>query len=272
MFHLGEAEMSEHHRILVVNLGGDEHRESVGIVVDQVREVLRTPPSANDNMPKLLTRGGGLDEITSVCLLDGGKRLVSVLSSTALFEHPAVQAAVEAGRDEAPEGTVMEPSSSHRAAQREQEETQLVVFRLAGEEYGVVIESVQEIIRVPEEMSRVPKTPAFVEGLVNLRGTILPVLDMRARFGQDPIERNDRQRILVLSLNGVQTGFIVDSVTEVLRLARSVIESSPRLSEEQARVMGRVANLRAANRMILTLNVEELLDEHEMKSLSGARI
>lgn len=104
--------------------------------------------------------------------------------------------------------------------------------------------------------------------MVNLRGTILPVLDMRARFGLNRIERNDGQRILVLNLDGMKTGFIVDSLSEVLRLPQNVIEYSPTLSSEQTRIMGRVANLKDNNRIILVLDAKELLDDKEMKSLS----
>jgi purine-binding chemotaxis protein CheW len=183
-----------------------------------------------------------------------------VLSSKALFSHHVVQAAVETSKKE--EGHEM-------ATQKEQDDVddddKLVVFQLAGQEYGVMVASVQEIIRVPSEMSRVPKTEAFIEGMVNLRGSVLPVLDMRARFGMDRADRNDRQRILVFNQAGVCTGFIVDSVSEVLRLGTSVLEDAPRLSDEQARIMGRVANLKDQKRMIQILDAKELVtrEEHE---------
>lgn len=266
MFELSESDLNEQSRILVVHLG--ETGESVGIVVDQVREVLRAAPDVKDQMPSLLSQGDALNEITTICRLENGKRLVSVLSSAALFHHPAVQEAVSIRREEEGEDVL---SEDHEAqgdeGHGEDEETQLVVFHLVKEEYGVTIDSVQEIIRVPEEMSRVPKTPDFIEGLINLRGTVLPVLDMRTRFGLDRAERHDRQRILVLSVEGTQTGFIVDSVTEVLRLSQDVIETAPYVSEDQARVMGRVANLKDSKRMILTLNVGELLEEGERREI-----
>jgi purine-binding chemotaxis protein CheW len=140
-----------------------------------------------------------------------------------------------------------------------EEDDKLVVFQLAGQEFGVMVEAVQEIIRVPGEMSRVPKTEAFIEGMVNLRGAVLPVLDLRARFGLERTERNDRQRILVFNQAGTCTGFIVDSVSEVLRLGKSVLEDAPRLSDEQARIMGRVANLKDQKRMIQILDAKELV-------------
>lgn len=118
-----------------------------------------------------------------------------------------------------------------------------MVFRLADGEFGVPIDSVQEIVRIPDELTHVPKAPAFVEGVTNLRGSVLPVIDQRKRLDLPALARNDRQRIMVFLLSGVRTGFIVDAVTEVLKVPRTAIEASPRLSGEQSRLLGRVANL-----------------------------
>jgi purine-binding chemotaxis protein CheW len=84
------------------------------------------------------------------------------------------------------------------------------------------------------------------------------------------MERNERQRILVLELNGLRTGFITDAVLEVLRLSRSLIEKAPPLSQEQSRVMGRVVNFRDQGRMIQVLDADELLDRTELAALSDA--
>lgn len=149
------------------------------------------------------------------------------------------------------------------------DEEQFVVFRLAGEEYGVPIAAVQEIVRVPEELTRVPKSAAFIEGVVNLRGTVLPVVDQRRRFALEEAARNDRQRIMVLTIGGVQTGFIVDSVSEVLKIPSAAIERAPALSEEQAQLIRRVANLEAQRRMILLLDPANLLAAGEIEALEA---
>jgi purine-binding chemotaxis protein CheW len=269
IFGLPESEHSESQRILVVTLDGGQQHESVGIVVDQVREVLRVEASAQDRMPSILSRDGAENRISCVCRLDDGKRLVSVLSSQALFQHKAVQAAMDAStRSAAGEATGAEQQDG---VERDEDEKKLVVFLLADQEYGVMVESVREIIRVPEEMSRVPKTAEFIEGMVNLRGSVLPVLDMRLRFGMERTDRADRQRILVFSEGGTSTGFIVDSVSEVLRLTRAVIEDAPRLSDDQARIMGRVANLREQKRMIQILEVRELVSAEELSRMAEVR-
>jgi len=259
IFGLDESDLNENCRILVVTLGvGSEQRESVGIVVDQVREVLRVDPSVRDRVPPLLNRNGLESQIESVCRLGDGKRLVSVIAIDALFQHQVVQTAMENTRNELGNEGKLKPDED---GQQEEDENRLVVFHLAEQEYGVIVDTVQEIIRVPEEMSRVPKTEAYIQGMVNLRGSVLPVLDMRIRFGMKRAERSDRQRILVLNEAGQCTGFIVDSVSEVLRVPHGAIEKSPRLSDEQNCIVGRVANLKEEKRMIQILDAHELVSD-----------
>lgn len=262
MFHLPEAPISEAHRILLVNLRRpDGTKDSVGLVVDQVREVLRVPRDTQDDMPGLLQADA--EEIARVCRLDGGKRLVSVVATEALFGHPAVTQAL----DENPTQTDQEDSDMD-TNEMSDDSAQLVVFLLNGQEYSVSIDDVQEITRVPERMDKVPKTAEFIDGMVNLRGTVLPVLDMRSRFNIARMDSNDRQRIIVLAVDGVRTGFVVDSVAEVLRLSKDQIETAPNLSEEQSRVISQVVNLKEQKRMIQVLTVDELLSDRELNTLN----
>jgi purine-binding chemotaxis protein CheW len=268
MFSLPEQTLDERNRILVVNLHQAGQRLStVGIVVDQVREVLRITADIQDQVPALLRQGGECDEIGAICRLENGKRLVSVLSAQDLFHHPDIQQALEAQEKELEAGT-LETTLETEHAVTEDEETQLVVFLLAEQEFAVSIDAVREITRVPERMTRVPKTPKFIEGMVNLRGAVLPVLNMRTRFGMEQIERNERQRILVLDLDGTRTGFITDAVLEVRRLSRHLIETAPHLSAEQTRIMGKVVNFRESKRMIQVLDVQQLLSDQERAAIA----
>lgn len=270
MFHLAERELDEHNRILVVNLDPARARpQAIGIVVDQVREVLRVEPAAQEQLPALMRQGQAANEIEAVCRLEDGKRLVSVLAATALFDHPAIQQALAVREADTEDPTMAETPAPSSAADNE-DETQLVVFMLAEQEFAVAIEAVQEITRVPEQMTQVPKTAEFIEGMVNLRGAVLPVLNMRTRFALPRIARNDRQRILVLDLQGTRTGFITDAVIEVLRLSRAAIEPAPPLSDEQTRIMGRVINLREHKRLIQVLEATQLLSEQERGALEQA--
>ena len=95
-----------------------------------------------------------------------------------------------------------------------QSESQLVTFLLGDEEFGFDIMNVQEIIRVPK-LARVPKTADYVEGIANLRGAVLPIIDTRKRFGLAKTEETDRTRVLVIDNEGVRTGLRVDRVKQV---------------------------------------------------------
>jgi purine-binding chemotaxis protein CheW len=264
LFGLPADALGESSRIVVVapDGGTDGH---VGLVVDQVREVLRVPRALADPVPPLLADGAE-GRLQAICRLDQGRRLAAILSARRLFRDAGLRAAIEAAGAAMTEDTMPAQDAKTMAAA---EDEQFVVFRLAGEEYGVPTEAVQEIVRVPEDLTRIPRTPDFIEGVVNLRGTVLPVVDQRRRFGLPSHERNDRQRIMVLQIAGGRTGFIVDQVTEVLKLPRGAIEAAPELSREQARLIRRVANLEAQKRMVLLLDPAQLLDAGEIDALAA---
>ncbi|HOD41867.1 MAG TPA: chemotaxis protein CheW, partial [Candidatus Wallbacteria bacterium] len=103
---------------------------------------------------------------------------------------------------------------------------QLVSFRLGVEEYGVSIMKVQEIIRM-QEITKVPQMPDFIEGIINLRGNVIPIIDLRKRFGLSCAEKTIDSRIVVVSVRERIVGIIVDGVSEVLRLSEEQIEPPP---------------------------------------------
>jgi len=263
MFGLPPQEADEQSRIVVVALGS----ASVGVVMDSVNEVLRVPRTHVDNMPGLLVRDSDLSDITEICRLDEGKRLVSIISATNMFRHSAIREALSTVDHQREGGQDVVDTAGQNGNSAEDDE-QVVVFRLEKEEFGVPIDSVQEIVRVPDELTHVPKAPAFVEGVINLRGAVLPVIDQRRRLGLVTTERNDRQRIMVFLLDGVRTGFIVDSVTEVLKIPKAAIESAPLLSGEQARLIRRVANLQQQKRLIQLIDPTHLIDSHDLHGLA----
>jgi purine-binding chemotaxis protein CheW len=264
MFGLPVVAADERNKIVVVPLPGGG---SVGIVMDMVREVLRVSRARLDPMPSLLDGGSG--QFTGICRLEGGKRLVSVLSASALFDTPAIAQALAQAAAQPQAAGDGEMQSAQLTPDGEAEE-QFVVFRLADEEYGAPIAAVQEIVRVPEALTRVPKAPYFIKGVVNLRGAVLPVVDQRSRFALPEIERSDRQRIMVFTIGGVRTGFIIDSVSEVLKIPRKAIGPAPVLSAEQARLISRVANLEAQKRIILLIAVDQLLEGEEFGAVTEA--
>jgi purine-binding chemotaxis protein CheW len=211
----------------------------------------------------LLAQGGELSEITQICRLQAGRRLVSIISVDHLFCHSAVREALDAV------AALNAPPVEAADQIDTEDEEQVVVFLLASGEFGVPIESVQEIVRVPEELTHVPKSPDFIEGVINLRGSVLPVIDQRKRLDLPTLARNDRQRIMVFQFDGFRTGLIVDAVTEVLKIALHTISPAPRLSGEQARLLGRVVNLEQQGRMIQLINPAHLIDGGDSHSLAA---
>jgi len=260
LFALPAREADDRTRVVVVTLFG----QAVGLVTDSVSEVLRVSKAVVDAMPSLLARQGDLADISQICRLDSGKRLVSIISADNLFRDSKVRDALKTV-----DGMLEDRNVSQDDVKTIDDEEQVVVFRLAEGEFGVPIDSVQEIVRVPDELTHVPMAPSFVEGVINLRGMVLPVIDQRKRLDLPGIERHDRQRIMVFLLGGVRTGFIVDAVTEVLKIPKTAIEASPRLTGDQTRLLGRVANLERQKRMIQLLDPAFLVDEQDSRQLSA---
>jgi purine-binding chemotaxis protein CheW len=267
MFGLPARELTDSNKILVISLGEGATAMSVGIMMDSVKEVLRVGHSIIDPVPPLLSRGGDMGEIQSICRLQDGKRLVAILSADRMFDAGEIRTIVkshESGTDEMDDHPSGETTGARTGVIDDEE--QFVVFRLMNEEYGVPIDSVQEIVRVPEELTKVPRTSDLIEGVINLRGVVLPVVDQRRRFGLPSMDRNDRQRIMVFTIRGVRTGFIVDSVSEVMRISASLIGASPPLSDAQQRLIRRVANIEHQKRIIQLLDVDQLLDAKELEA------
>lgn len=269
IFAMEDDTIGDRHRVIVTRVGAGES-DVVGFVVDEVREVMSVEANTLAPLPRVLAAHGANREVSSVCRLEDGARLVSVLAAPALLITDSVQDAIAAATGDM-ETVGQGDEMNEDLRQDTNEELQLVVFRLGEQDYGAPIHAVSEIIRVSDEMAAVPKTPAYVEGIVNLRGKVLPVIDLRVRFDLKRSEVTGRERILVMTVGGHQTGFIVDAVAEVLRVPARAIERSPRMSDTQARVMGTVANLKESKRMILVVSPDELLDSSEIQEIDAVR-
>ena len=144
---------------------------------------------------------------------------------------------------------------------------QFVSFIVAEEEFGVDILTVQEIIR-PVEITRVPHAPDFVEGVINLRGRILPIIDLRTRLGFPERDQDEDTRILVVELQDQTVGFVTDSVREVLRVKESTIEPAPDLATNiDTHFLRGVAKL--DERLLILLDLDGIFSEEEAEALQG---
>jgi purine-binding chemotaxis protein CheW len=127
------------------------------------------------------------------------------------------------------------------------------------------------VTRRPDELTRVPKAPEFIEGVMNLRGAVIPVVDQRRRFDLPAAEESERQRVIVITFDGLRAGFLVDGASELVKIPSSAIGPAPELSDEQVRLISRVANL--PERMILIVDAPQLLDRRELgllRQMGGA--
>ncbi len=143
---------------------------------------------------------------------------------------------------------------------------QLVTFSIGDEEFGVEILKVQEINRMME-ITRVPKAPDFVEGVINLRGRVIPVIDLRKRFGLESKVHDKDTRIIVIEINKMIVGFVVDAVSEVLRIPADTVEPPPPvvagLDSEYISGVGKLED-----RLLILLDLDSLLSRKEKDQLT----
>jgi purine-binding chemotaxis protein CheW len=165
----------------------------------------------------------------------------------------------------------MSPESAAAAASQTgagNELLQLVSFFVGEEEFGLEILRVQEIIRM-QPLTRVPHLPKHVEGVINLRGKIIPVVGLRPRMGLDKQAADKYTRIVVVDVKGVVVGFVVDSVSEVLRIPSTAIEATPRLGKTERDYIYGVGKL--DSRLLLLIDLEKLMNETEFGELDRER-
>ncbi len=142
---------------------------------------------------------------------------------------------------------------------------QLVSFSIGEEEYGVDILKVKEINRMLD-VTHVPNAPEYVDGVINLRGKVIPIINLRRRFNMDRKERDKHTRIVVVELSGKVVGFVVDAVREVLRIPSSITEPPPSLAGG-ARSEFITAVGKLEDRLLILLNLEKTLTEQEQAAM-----
>ena len=142
-------------------------------------------------------------------------------------------------------------------------ELQIVGFRIGRETFGLPIALVHEIVR-PPEITNVPHAPEYVEGVMNLRGRIVPVIDLRRRFGETVVENKRKNRVLVADVEGRAVGLVVDSASEVLKISDTQIEAPPNVFADPATnyVTG-VAKY--DGRLIILVDLKKILQTGELK-------
>jgi purine-binding chemotaxis protein CheW len=242
-------------RVLVVHIG----RQRIGLLVDGMRAILQAADTAIDVLPQVLNRGTAEARIQAICRLDNGERLVSILAADHLV-RPDVTAKLLQGV--AVEHNDVAPQASAKTGE------QFLLFRIGNDEFGLPVGAVEEVVPLPEKLTRLPRAPAFIQGLMNLRGQVIPVIDQAQRFGA-PLGAPVRRRVIVVRIGDLQAGFIVDAVSEVATIDAADLAVTPDLGSDQTRVFEKVANLADQQRMILIVSPRELLGRAEQDLLRG---
>jgi len=240
-------------RILVVQLGGAR----VGLVIERTRAIVRVPRAQVDPVPPVLTRGSQEAQVQSVCRLDGGRRLISVLSTEHLLRDDFAQRLLKQAPTDEGEGeeTVVA------------ETEQVLVFALGDNRFGLPVGCVEEVARVPERLSRLPKAPPFIEGVTELRGRVVPVIDQAQRFGVVGGAAGQR-RMVVLRIGSALAGLMVNSVAGIVRLAPDALQDSPELAAGDSRTIHRIG-LAEDGGMVFLIDPQELLDAAEQDLMAA---
>lgn len=143
---------------------------------------------------------------------------------------------------------------------------QLVSFKVGNEEFGLDILKVQEIIRL-RELTRVPNMPDFVDGVINLRGKVIPVIGLRRRMGIPTGEDDKRTRIVVAEVNGKVLGFVVDEVSEVLRIPEANFEPPPKLGQVEREYVQGIGKI--DERLLILIDLSPLLSDREHSQIAA---
>jgi purine-binding chemotaxis protein CheW len=145
------------------------------------------------------------------------------------------------------------------------DQDQLISFVVGGEDYGIDIQRVKEVIRI-REITKLPKCPVFVKGVINLRGDVIPIIDLREKFGLPHEEYTDMTRVIVVEVDEKSIGMVVDSVSHVIRLSEDEIEPPPPLigglSSEFIRGVGKLGE-----NLIILLDIDSILTTEEKLEL-----
>lgn len=246
---------TEREKVVVLNVGGSP----IGLIADAARSVVAAEVDAMEAVPPVLAaRTGGEARIRAVYRGDAGRRLISVLSPDHLFREDVMQRLA-----------AIQPTEHKRAAPAKGAAQELIflVFRLGDDEFGLPIDSVVEVAQVPAKIARLPKAPKFIDGVVNLRGDVLPVVDQRRRFDMPKLDQAEGRRLVVLTTEQHRAGIIVDSVSEVLRTSSDAVSPAPQLTANISRLVHGVINLAESRRLVLLLDPTELLTRAEQGQL-----
>jgi purine-binding chemotaxis protein CheW len=265
LFGFPELAHDDYTRALVIDVG-----QPLGFVVDRVSSVVGADPSQIEDVGDLRTTVNS-DVLSSLIRDVGGHAMVMVLDFAKLIEREFSQI-VALSKTSAIVGAGIADSTQESEEDESGDELQLVSFDVDGQEYGIVIEDVQEIVQVPETVIHVPHSESHVVGVMTLRSRLLPLVNLRSMFGLPVRELDDKSRIVVLTLAGISVGVVVDAVSEVLRVSKSGVDALPALLAREGDMaeITSICRLNDGKRMVSIMTARNLFSHTAIKEALSA--
>ncbi|MFA7148754.1 MAG: chemotaxis protein CheW, partial [Syntrophomonadaceae bacterium] len=255
-FGMEQAERDVSSRVIVVDVQG----KKVGLSVDEVSEVLRVESNHIEATPAMAA-DMDMSTISGVVKINDGKKLVMIMEAASLCQIE------QTARKETLNPNVKE--SGIREAEKKMEEVQLVSFLLGDEEFALEIEHVREIIRYPE-IVKVPNLPQYIKGVISLRDTLMPIVDMRIKLDTGNDEISESTRVVVVDADNTRFGLVVDRVYEVTRIARETIFAPPQaLGGESGEQLKGIARVDGGKRIIMLLDPREIVSREELQDIGS---
>ena len=239
-------------RLVVIRMG----EALAGLRVDRLEVIRRVGEADVTAAPALLNRGGGEAAVEAIVRVDRS-RVVLLLTPERLFRADALEKIMSDGRREL----------QIAAVDVDDETESFLVFQLGAETYALPIDDVQEVIAVPDVLTRVPNAPAFIEGVISLRGQVVPVIDQASRFGA-VTEAKASRKIIVTRSDTLQAGFIIDGVSAIRAIPQRDLATPSDLLSGERRLFDRVARSTTGD-VILIVDPRALLDQAEADVLTA---
>lgn len=241
-------------RIVVIHCGSFE----IGLQVDAVREVREIPKSNIEEPPALSKKKS--ENLVGVAKIEAGKRMILMIDADNIIPKNEREALAKSLKETAPNHSGKIAMNVTQESRTVSEEIQLVCFRIGDDEFGAPINTIREIDRV-SRITAIPEAPHYIEGLSNLRGEVLPIINLRKRFLLPEKQTDDKSRVVVADIEGRKTGLLVDSVSHVLRIQRNVISGPPQETSGSpiTEFVTGIAKAENGQRIIVVVDLERLI-------------
>ena len=228
----------------------------IGLLVDEVEEVVDPLKSEILAVPNTFDEASK-KYVKAIYNSEEGKEIIFILDEKSLLSEEEIED-ISSVRGELDENSVL----------MEREEKKIAVFKLSDEEFGISIESINEINRLPQ-ITPVPKSSSFIEGIINLRGEIIPVINLRERLGFERKEFDEFERVIIVEIDGQKTGFIVDRVTEIKSIDKDNFKEVPKFLKTtvEREVIESIVNIEKESRIITIIAVNNILTKEEKKEI-----